>query len=149
VLAGSLIVASLSAWRRGSDLREAQAQAAILVDTLSRDVRNASQAPSVVLHPPVPADEGEGLLAVTGPATESGGGATWIAYVYRPDRREVVRQRLVVRDGTLTVLEARLVTTGVERITVVPAGSGVTVEVEVRRGRSIASARSTAVPRNP
>ncbi|MDI6773731.1 MAG: prepilin-type N-terminal cleavage/methylation domain-containing protein, partial [bacterium] len=57
-LVGSLFVASLSAWRRGSDVREAQVQAALLVDVIARDVRNASQAPSVTIRPRLAVEEG-------------------------------------------------------------------------------------------
>lgn len=153
-LVGSLFVASLSAWRRGSDVREAQVQATILVDVIARDVRNASQAPSVSISPSLSVEEGEPILSVaTAPAAESGGSgdqAAWILFLHLPDRRQVVRQNIVPGPaGRVTVRDSRIVATGVERITVEQSGNGVTIEAEVRRGRDVARSRATAAPRNP
>lgn len=154
VLVGSLFVASLSTWRRGSDLREAQVQAAALVDVIARDVRNASQAPSVTIRPRLTVEESEPILSVAAaPATGPGGPgdqAVWVLYLYLQDRRQVVRQMVVPAPaGRVTVRDTRVVAAGVERITVEPSGSGVVIEVEVRRGRDVARNRATAAPRNP
>ena len=147
LLVGSLFVASSRAWRRGSDVREAQVQANTLIEVVMRDVRSGSQAPSVMINPPVAIDEGEPLLSVV---TTTDAGPNWVLYVRYPDRREVVRQIVVpAGDGKVTVRDSRLVATGIERVTVTPTGDGVTVEVEARRGRDVAFARGSAAPRNP
>lgn len=150
-LIGSLFAASLTAWRRGGDQREAQAQASVLVEVMARDIRGASQAPGVVVRPAVPAAEGDPLLAVA--LTGSGAGdreAVWILYVHRPDRREVLRQTAVPDPaGHLVPRDGRIVATDVEQITVMQAAGGVTIEVQTRRGREMARSRTTAAPRNP
>ncbi|MDR7485181.1 MAG: prepilin-type N-terminal cleavage/methylation domain-containing protein [Armatimonadota bacterium] len=150
-LIGSLFVASLSTWRRGTDLREAQGHATGLVEVMARDVRNASQAPSVTIRPRIAVPEGDPLLAITaGEATAAGGGSAWIVYVHNPERREILR--LVVAfdpAGRAVPREVRLMATGVERVTLQEAGDGVTVEVAVRRGREVVTSRATAAPRNP
>lgn len=148
-LVGALLVASLGTWRRGRDLQEAQAHAAIVADAVARDVRNASQAPGVVLRPQLPAEDGEPVLAVT-PVAGPDAHAGWVVYVYRHDRGDVVR-RLVGTDaqGRPVLRSARTVATGVVAFAVQPADGGVTVEVEVRRGRARGQARTTVVPRNP
>lgn len=153
-LVGSLFVASLSAWRRGSDVREAQVQAGLLVDVIARDIRNASQAPSVTIRPRLTVEEGETILLVAAAPVagsgEPGDQATWVLYLHLPDRRQVVRQTVVPGPaGRVTTRDSRVVATGVERIAVEQSGSGVTIEVEVRRGRDVARSRATAAPRNP
>ena len=149
-LVGSLFVASLSTWRRGQDLREAQVQASTLVDVMARDVRNASQAPSVTVRPRLQVDSGEPLLAIaSGPAT-SDASAQWILYVHRPARGLVLRQIVTsADDDRVTLRESRVVATGVARVTVEQTAGGVTIEVEARRGRASATSRATAAPRNP
>jgi prepilin-type N-terminal cleavage/methylation domain-containing protein len=148
-LAGSLLVVSLSAWRRGADLREAQSQASTLVEVIARDVRSGSQAPAVSVAPQVDLVDGEPLLSVA-TVHPSPGGAGWIVYVRRPDRGEVVRHLLVIgRGGRPVSDDARVVATGVERIEVRPVGAGISVEAQVRRGRDVAVSRATASPRNP
>lgn len=150
LLVGSLFLASSRAWRRGSDVREAQMQANTLVEVITRDIRSASQAPSVTIKPPVVLDEGEPLLSVVAAAATPDAGSAWVLYVRYPDRREVVRQIVVpAGDGRITVRDSRVVAFGVEQVTVTPAGDGVTVEVEARRGRDTAFARGSASPRNP
>jgi prepilin-type N-terminal cleavage/methylation domain-containing protein len=147
LLVGSLFVASSRAWRRGSDVREAQVQANTLIEVMMRDIRSGSQAPSVMIRPPITIDEGEPLLSVV---TTADAGPNWVLYVRYPDRREVVRQIVVpAGDGRVTVRDSRIVATGVEQVTVTPTGDGVTVEVEARRGRDVAFARGSAAPRNP
>ncbi len=151
-LVGSLFVASLSAWRRGSDVREAQVQAGLLVDVIARDIRNASQAPSVTIRPRLTVDEGEPILSVVLAAESGAPGdqAAWVLYLHLPDRREVLRQTVLPGpDGRVQARDSRVVATGVERITVEPAGAGVAIEVEIRRGRDVARNRATAAPRNP
>jgi prepilin-type N-terminal cleavage/methylation domain-containing protein len=154
-LVGSLFVASLSAWRRGSDVRDAQVEAATIVDVMARDIRTASQAPSVTIHPQLNVEDGEPILSIAaaGPAIPpavAAGDAVWILYLQRPDRHEVVREVVVPGDaGTVTVKDTRIVGTGVTKITVEQAGNGVTIEVEVARGRETAASRATAAPRNP
>ncbi len=153
-LVGSLFVASLSTWRRGSDMREAQVQAGLLVDLIARDVRNASQAPSVTIRPRLAVEEGEPVLSVAAAPVAGSGGpgdqAIWVLYLHLPDRREVVRQTVVPGPaGRVTARDSRVVATGVESITVEQSGSGVVIEVEIRRGRDVARSRATAAPRNP
>ncbi|MDR7521408.1 MAG: prepilin-type N-terminal cleavage/methylation domain-containing protein [Armatimonadota bacterium] len=150
-LVGSLFVASLSTWRRGTDLREAQAHAAGLVEVMARDVRNASQAPSVTIRPRIAVPGGDPLLAITaGEATAADGGSPWIVYVHHPERREVLRLVVALDPvGRVAPRESRVMATGVERVTLQEAGGGVTVEVAVRRGREVATSRATAAPRNP
>ena len=148
-IVGSLFVASLSTWRRGQDLREAQTQASTLVDVIARDVRNASQAPSVLVHPSFSVGEGEPLIAITSATTE-GSGAMWILYVHVVDRHEALRHVVTTGgDGRVRVSQSRIVATGVWVMTAREAGGGVTVEVEVRRGLATAQARTTSAPRNP
>ena len=149
-LVGSLFVASLSAWRRGSDLREAQGHAAALVETMARDIRNASQAPSVTIRPQIVTDDGDPILSIAAGPTATPGGSAWILYLQRPDRHEVIRQTVVPgTNGRVIPRDSRVVATGVQRITVGQTGDGVTIEVEVLRGRDAATSRATAAPRNP
>lgn len=152
-LVGSLFVASLSVWRRGSNLREAQVQAALLVEVMSRDIRNASQAPSVTIKPQLVVDEGEPILSIAASVstgTPAGGGATWILYVLRPERHDVIRQAVTPgAEGRVVPLDTRIVAFGVQRVDVEAVGNGVTIEVEVRWGREVARSRATAAPRNP
>lgn len=61
-LVGSLFVASLSTWCR------------------CRDLRAASQAPSVTVRPQLPADGGEPVLAITAAGGLPPGGPAWILY---------------------------------------------------------------------
>ncbi|MDR7556010.1 MAG: hypothetical protein QN157_10415 [Armatimonadota bacterium] len=148
-LVGSLLVAGLNIWRRGRDLQEAQAHAAVLVDAVARDVRNASQTPGVIVQPRVPVDDGEPVLAVM-PAAGPEASGEWIVYVFRRGRGEVLRQRYTAdAQGRMVQQGSRMVATGVVGFTVEPADGGVTVEVEVRRGRVRGQARTTAAPRNP
>jgi prepilin-type N-terminal cleavage/methylation domain-containing protein len=151
VLVGSLFVSSLQAWRRGQDVREAQIQAGILVDVMARDVRNASQAPSVVIRPQLAVEEGEPLLAIAAPALAAGdAGSAWILFVHSPERQTVFRQVVIPQPGgRLALRESRVVATGVTRVTIEPVAGGVTIEAEVRKGRATAQARATATPRNP
>jgi prepilin-type N-terminal cleavage/methylation domain-containing protein len=147
LLVGSLFVASSRVWRRGTDLRDAQVQANTLVEVMTRDIRSGSQAPSVTIAPPIALEAGEPVLSLVVAADT---GAQWILFVWYPERREVVRQIVVPSgNGRVAVRDARLVATGVERVTVTPTGDGVTVEVETRRGRDVAFARGAAAPRNP
>jgi type IV pilus assembly protein PilW len=148
-LIGSLFVASLAAWRRGSDVREAQVQASTLVDVMARDIRNASQAPSVTIKPQITLDEGEPILSIaaTGAASQD---APWIVYVRRPEQRDVVRYAAAPGSGgRIVVKDTRIVAFGVERVDVSQVANGVTIEVEVRRGREVAISRASAAPRNP
>ncbi len=148
-IVGSLFVASLSTWRRGQDLREAQSLASTLVDLIGRDVRNASQAPSVLVHPVFTVDQGEPILAITAAATPGPGGG-WILYVHVPERQEVLRQLVSIdADARVQVRESRVAGIGVTVITARETGGGVTVEVEVRRGTATAQSRTTSAPRNP
>lgn len=179
LLAGSLFVGSLNLWRRGSEIREAESQAAVIVDTMARDVRRASQASSVLVRPTFSAGDAEPLLAVAdrqdtatgepgsdGGAEGSGGGdatartGAWILYVFDGERREIRRLRLVPvgadqkqTTGGADQMEKtneRVVGLGVVSATVTSQGSGgVLIEVEVRSGRATARHRATAAPRNP
>jgi prepilin-type N-terminal cleavage/methylation domain-containing protein len=150
-LVGSLFVASLSAWRRGSDLREAQVQAGTLVDVIARDVRGASQAPSVTIRPQVSTEDGDPLLSVyltgrLGAGTEP----AWVLYLRQPDRQEVLRQTVEAGPGgSAVVRQSRVVATGVEEVRIEQTGGAVTIEVVVRRGRERATGRVTAAPQNP
>ncbi len=154
-LVGSLFVASLSAWRRGSNLREAQIQASTVVDVMARDIRTASQAPSVTIRPQLNIPEGETILSIAsagpvGAPTGTGGEAVWILYLLVPERGEVVRQIVTPGPaGRVTPKDTRIVATGVQKVSVEQAGNGVTIEVEVRRGRETATGRATAAPMNP
>ncbi|MGH2403680.1 MAG: PulJ/GspJ family protein [bacterium] len=149
-LVGSLFVFSLGAWRRGQDVRDAQIQASTLVDIVARDVRNASQAPSITIRPQLEID-GEPVLAIASATpSDPAAGSSWIVYVFRPDPGDVVRQIVTPAEGgRVTPREGRVVATGVVKIDAVQVANGVTVVVEVRRGRAIAQARATAAPRNP
>lgn len=151
-LVGSLFVASLSLWRRGSDMREAQAHAGILAELITRDVRDTNQAQGVTLSPHLPPYEGaqgEAVLLVASGAPDEGGTA-WILYAVNREQGAVTRSVLAPGpDGSLRVRSLRTVATGVERIDVRRAGPGVVAEIEVRRGREVATARATAAPRNP
>ena len=148
-IVGSLFVASLSTWRRGQDVREAQTQASTLTDVIARDVRNASQAPSVLIHSSFSVGEGEPVIAITSAATQ-GAGAAWILYVHIVERQEVVRHVVTTgADDRVRVNQSRVVATGVSSINAREAGGGVTVEVEVRRGLATAQSRTTSAPRNP
>lgn len=150
-LVGSLFVFSLNTWRQGQHLREAQVQAATLVDVIARDVRNASQAPSVTIKPKIEIEEGETILSIASAApADVSAGAAWIVYVFRQSRGDVVRQLVVPEEGRyITTREERVVATGVVRIEAVQVANGVTIVVEVKRGRATAQARATAAPRNP
>ncbi len=150
-LVGSLFVFSLGAWRRGQEVREAQVQAAGLVDVMARDIRNASQAPSVTIRPRFEVESGEPILAIAAAAPVApSDGPAWILYLLLPDRGEVLRQIVAPADGgRVTPRESRVVATGVVKIDAEQVGSGVTIVVEVRRGRATAQARATAAPRNP
>ncbi len=148
-IVGAMFVASLSTWRRGRDVREVQAQAAILLDVMTRDVRSASQAPSITIRPRLIVDEGEPILAAASTGAESRE-APWIVFVHRTARRDVVRYAAApAPDGRLAIKDTRIVATDVERVDVTATGDGVTIEVEVRRGRDVAVNRATAAPRNP
>lgn len=146
---GALFIGSLNAWRRGQDLREAQAMAGTLVDTVARDIRGASQAPNVVIRPQIPLVEGEALLAVAASPAVGKGGSGWVVFSHVPQRRQVVRHIIETVDGRLVPTQSRLVASGVTRVTVEPASGGVMIEAEVRWGRAIGTARVTAAPRNP
>lgn len=149
-LVGSLFVASLSTWRRGQDLREAQVQASTLVDVIARDIRIASQAASVTIRPQLSMDDGEPLLAIATVSPSPDAGPQWIIYLHHAGRGQVLRQIVTPAvDSRVTVAESRVVATGVVRIAVDQAAGGVTVEVEVRRGRASATSRATSAPRNP
>lgn len=153
-LVGSLFIFSLGAWRRGQELREAQVQASTLVDVVARDVRSASQAPSVTIRPQIDVDEGEPILAIASGAPADpgspGDGQSWVVYVFRRDREDVLRQIVAqTSDGAVVPRSSRVVATGVVKINVDPVANGVTVIVEVKRGRARAQARTTAAPRNP
>jgi len=52
-------------------------------------------------------------------------------------------------DGGVVPRDSRVVARGVEGVTVEPVDNGVTIEVEVRRGREVARSRASATPRNP
>jgi prepilin-type N-terminal cleavage/methylation domain-containing protein len=148
-LVGSVFVSSLGAWRHGQNLREAQAHAATLVDVMTRDVRAASQTPSVRVHPPIDLPEGVPLLALSLPAAAHGGPA-WIVYVLFPDRLEVQRQVVAFSpEGAAVVRESRSVGFGVARLSVEQVADGVTIEAEVKRDRAVGHSRTTAAPRNP
>ncbi len=147
-LVGSVFVSSLRAWRHGQNLRDAQSHAATLVDVMARDVRAASQAPSVRVRPPIELPEGEPLLALSSPATE--GGPAWIVYVFVSERQEVRRQVVTFSPaGAAAVRESRPVGSGVTRISVEQVADGVTIEAEVTRDRTVGHSRTTAAPRNP
>jgi len=150
-LVGSLFVASLSTWRRGQDMREAQAEAAGLVEVMARDIRNASQAPSVTIRPQLPVEKGDPILSITvAGAAAQDGGSTWIIYLLLPERQEVVRQTVAPGpEGRIVPRDSRLVARGVESVIVEPVGMGVVIEATVRRGREVARSRATAAPRNP
>ncbi len=146
-LVGALFVASLSTWRRGQDLREAQVQSNTLIDIVAKDIRGASQTTSVVVRPQVKVEDGDPLLAITSAALSgAGGGPAAILYIHRPSTQDVVRQ--VTRPGRPGP-EVQVVATGVVKVSVEQVGNGVTIEVEVRRGRASAQARGTSAPRNP
>ena len=152
VLVGSLFIGSLSAWRRGRDLRETQLQAVGLVDLMARDIRNAIRATGVTSRPHLVTDDGDPILLLSAKASGAADGSTaWILYLFFPDRGEVLRQVVVASTGgSLETQESRVVGTGIVRISVESADTnGVQVEVEVRRGRATAQARVTASPRNP
>jgi len=150
-LVGSLFVASLSAQRRGVNLRDAQDHARGLVDLIARDVRSAGRTAGVRVGPRFALDQGEPLLSFLSetPAPYRTGPA-WIAYVFLPERGEVLQQ-VVAPDsrGGVTVEDSRVVATGVVRVVVEQVANGVSVEAEVRRGHETAEARTVATPRNP
>jgi type II secretory pathway pseudopilin PulG len=148
-LVGTIFVASLSAWQRGRDLSDAQANAAILTETIARDIRRASQAPGVTIHPAVPLADGVPILSLALMEDETGA-ARWVIYAQRTERRDVVRLSAEPStDGHLFVTQARVVAVGVERVTARLSGHGVTVEAVTRRGRGTGLSRATAVPMNP
>lgn len=150
-LVGSVFVASLSAQRRGVNLRDAQAHARGLVDLIAHDVRSASQNPGVRVGPRFALDEGEPLLSFlseTPPPSRTG--PAWITYVFLPDRGQVLQQVMAPdAQGGVTVQASRVVATGVVRVVVEHVANGVAIEAEVRRGRETAEARAVATPRNP
>ncbi|MBI3997409.1 MAG: hypothetical protein HY355_00140 [Armatimonadetes bacterium] len=149
-LVGALFVASLSTWRRGQEVREAQVQANTLIDIIAKDIREASQTVSVVVRPQVAVDDGDPLLAITAASPSgAGGGPASIIYVHRPSTQEVIREIRPAGAGRPAAPTSRVVATGVTRMSVEQVGGGVTIEVEVRRGRATAQGRGTAVPRNP
>ncbi len=150
-LVGSVFVASLSAQRRGVDLREAQDHATGLVDLIARDVRNASQAPSVRIRPQFAVEEGEPLLSILSVTpTPFGTDPAWILYVFLPARGEVLQQVVVPDpDGRVRVQDSRVVATGVVKVAIAQVANGVSIEVEVRRGQETVKARGSAAPRNP
>lgn len=150
-LVGSLFIASLSVWRRGNDIREAQAQATGLVDAIARDIRSASQAPSVTVRPRLAVPDGQPLLAMTTTQGAAAGvGAAWIVYTQNQERREVLRLMVEVdQTGRVLPRETRLMAIGVEEVTVEETGGGITIQVAVRRGKELATSRATASPRNP
>ena len=150
-LVGSVFVASLSAQRRGVNLRDAQAHARGLVDLIARDVRGASQNPGVRVGPRFALDEGEPLLSFLSETTPPyRNGPAWITYVFLADRGQVVQQ-VVAPDarGGVTVQDSRVVATGVVRVVVEQVANGVAIEAEVRRGHETAEATTVATPRNP
>jgi type II secretory pathway pseudopilin PulG len=148
-LLGSLLIASLGAWRRGQDLRAAQVYATILVDTVARDVRRASRTIGVNVQPASVAADGEAVLTVAAVAVGDPSGES-ILYVYRRARGEVARQVVTAGvDGQPGTIRERLVAAGVAALAVREAHGSVTVEVEVRRGRATAYARGTSAPQNP
>ena len=150
-LVGTVFVASLTAQRRGVDLREAQDHARGLVDLIARDVRGASRTPGVQVGPRLALEEGEPLLSFLAetPAPYRTGPA-WITYVYLPARGEVLQQVAAPDpEGGTTVMESRVVATGVVRVAVERVADGVAIEAKVRRGHETAEARAVATPRNP
>ncbi len=149
-LLGSVFIASLSAQRRGADLRDAQDHAAALVDLIARDVRSTLQATSVRIRPPFVLEEGEAFLSVLTPGSPLGADPAWILYVFLPSRNELLQQVVVPNPGgRVTVEQSRVVGIGVVRVAIEQAANGATIEVEVQRGREIGVARATAAPRNP
>jgi hypothetical protein len=148
-IVGAVFVASLSTWRRGRDVREVHAQASVLLDVMTRDIRGASQAPSISIRPPLAVEEGAPILAVASVGAGSHE-APWIVFVYRADHRDVVRYAAApASDNRLSVKDRRIVANHIERVDVTPVGDGVTIEVEARRGRDSIVNRATAAPRNP
>lgn len=80
---GSLFVGSLSAWRRGRDVREVQIQAVGLVDLMARDVRNSIRAPGVISRPGHSEGDGEPILLLSAKAQSTPGpGQQWILYTF-------------------------------------------------------------------
>src|SRR5207302_9041424 len=77
-------------------------------------------------------------------------GPAWITYVYLPARGEVLQQVAAPDpEGGTTVMESRVVATGVVRVAVERVADGVAIEAKVRRGHETAEARAVATPRNP
>lgn len=148
---GSLFVGSLSAWRRGRDVREVQIQAVGLVDLMARDVRNSIRAPGVISRPGHSEGDGEPILLLSAKAQSTPGpGQQWILYTFASDRGEVLRQILTALPGERSTPQgSAVVGRGIVRIAAEAAGDGVTIEVEARRGKATAQARATASPRNP
>ena len=150
-LVGSVFVATLHIQRRGQNLREAEAYAEVLVDLMARDVRGASRAPDVRRDPPFPVEGGRSVLviALTPPQSPTVS-PQWILYVHDADTGDIMRQVVLQEpDGRPVVQQSRVVARGVLRVDVEPVGTGVTVQVVVRRGRETAQARVVATPRNP
>jgi hypothetical protein len=118
---------------------------------MARDIRNASQAPSITLNPRLAVAEGEPVLSIADARpSESNNDSVWILYVQVPERHELRRQTVIpAPDGQVTTREDRLVASGVERLDIQQVANGVTIEVQVRRGREVAASRTTAAPRNP
>jgi type II secretory pathway pseudopilin PulG len=148
-LVGTVYVTSLSSWRRGRDAWDAHRSAAILSETIARDVRGASQAPHVTIAPEVPVRDATPILSLV-LAADDVGAARWVVYARREALGDVIRVVAAPgADGRLAVVGTRVVAVGVERVTVRPSGRGVTIEAVVRRGRDVASSRTTAAPMNP
>lgn len=150
-LVGSIFVGSLSAWRRGRDLREAQIQAIGLADLMIRDVRNANRATGVAIRPRVALGEGEPILLISNgaPAIPDESPA-WILYLFFSTRGEVLRYVLTAPSGgRIGTRDSRVVGRGITKVSAVPVDYGVTIEVEVRRGTAIAQTHATGTPRNP
>lgn len=150
-LAGSLLVTSLAAWRRGRDLREAQIQATTLVDALSRDVTMASQASSITTPPQLHVEQGEPLLAVAlPPVTGRKQENVWVVYTFWPGRKEVIREVFLQSSaGPLATQGTRVVAIDVIDVVVEQNGNSVAITAEVRKGRASARSHAVAAPRNP
>ena len=150
----SLFVVSFATWRRGSDIRQAQVQAAGIVDLISRDVRAGSQIAGSV-RPALEVESGVVVLALRRTSLkEPGSGGDedlpWVLYVFDQERQELRRALAAfTRDDRLEVHESGIVGTGVRRVAITNLNAGITIDVEVRRGRSSARMRGAAAPQNP
>ena len=150
-LTGSLFVTSLSAWRRGGDLREAQIEAVGLVDQMASDIRNATRAVVVAGGSGLVAEEGEPILLITARAAAMpSDSSAWILYLFLPERSQVLRQVVSALPGAgMTTRESRVVGRGILKVSAEQIDSGVALQVEARRGRARVQSRTTATPRNP